>query len=220
MSDEPRDARLPLTLWGRSGEAIAALVSPPRLPWALSGRAHVALFRVADRVPLRWGLLPVLRRTRIVMLVRYLEGTLRYDELIIGRLARRGSRVGLFVDRIWVDSAESVSGGRRYWGLPKELAEFSWVGDEVHVHDANGEIVRLTVRSGKAHAPSVRVLAPGFGVRRGKLLFTLGRVRARLRLGTMRKIAWAPKFASLPARPLLSFDAAPFTLNIDVASEL
>jgi acetoacetate decarboxylase len=42
-----------------------------------------------------------------------------------------------------VDNPDSVAGGREIWGLPKELAEFSWLGGDRVLTFLS---VRLTVR--------------------------------------------------------------------------
>src|SRR5262245_34631566 len=124
-----------------TGAHIAATVTPPPKPWRMSGLLCTTTLRAdGDDPPLPPGRPQLVAGRRVVTLGRYLDGTLRYDELVLGRLARRGLRVGLFVDHIWVDSRESVAGGRLFWGLPKELAEFSWTGDRVQVRDAEGDI--------------------------------------------------------------------------------
>lgn len=197
------------------GPEIAASVTPPPVPWRMTGRMHMALFRDEGRPPpLPAQLRPLLRGHRVIALVRYLEGTLRYDELVIGRLARRGLRLGMFVDHIWVDSPESVAGGRLFWGLPKEMAEFRWSEDQVTVIDAEGEIATLTVDQGPARRPTVSLTAPGFGVRDGQLLQSHGKLRVRLRGASLRVVGWAPRFASIALRPQVGFDAAPFQLVI------
>ena len=141
-----------------SGAEIARTVTPPPTPWIMRGRLWASLQRhEGDTPPLPFGLHPHFTGHRVVALVRYLEGTLRYDELILGRVARRGFTVGLFVDHIWVDSRESVAGGRVFWGLPKELAEFQWTGDCVSVRDAEGEIATLSANQEAARTPEITV---------------------------------------------------------------
>ncbi len=52
---------------------------------------------------------------------------LEYSELIIiGAIAGYQGKFGGWVTHIYVDNPDSVAGGREIWGLPKELAEFSW----------------------------------------------------------------------------------------------
>lgn len=204
-----------------TGTEIAAAVTPPPTPWRMSGRLHVALHRVegAAAPPLPAGISAILPGHRVVTLVRYLEGTLRYDELIIARLTRRGLRTGIFVDHIWVDSRPSVAGGRLIWGLPKELAEFTWSGDRVSVRDREGDIAALSVDQRPARSPEISFVAPGFGVRDDDLLLSRGSMRARLRSGSLRVEAWSPRFGTL-ARRRFALDATPFHLTIGDARVL
>lgn len=205
-----------------TGAEIAATVTPPPTPWIMRGRMSMGLFRVKSGTadPLPAGLVPLLSGHRVVAVVRYLEGTLSYNELIIGRMARRGHRFALFIDHIWVDSRESVAGGRRIWGLPKELAEFLWKDDEVTIRDAAGPIATLTMKQAPALLPELGIVMPGFGVRDGRLLFFVGRVRARLR-GSSLRIGWlASRFGTLADKPVLGMDGSPFELNIGEARVL
>jgi hypothetical protein len=74
----------------------------PPAPWRLHGEL---IF-----IPTRWG---------GAMLAHYTGGTLAYHELIV-------FRPGWVVAHIFVDSEESLHGGREIWKLPKELAEFEF----------------------------------------------------------------------------------------------
>lgn len=208
-----------------TGAEIAATVTPPPTPWIMRGRMSMGLFRVTrlpegGAPPVPAGLTPVLCGHRVVALVRYLEGTLRYNELIIGRMARHGRKLAILVDYIWVDSRESVSGGRRIWGLPKELAEFSFSSDQVSIRDDHGEIATLRCDERPAWLPEVSLAMPGFGVRDGRLLFFVGRVRVRLRRSSLRIAALAPRFGALASTPRIGLDGAPFELNIGDARVL
>lgn len=204
-----------------SGAEIARTVTPPPTPWIMRGRLWASLQRhEGDTPPLPFGLHPHFTGHRVVALVRYLEGTLRYDELILGRVARRGFTLGLFVDHIWVDSRESVAGGRVFWGLPKELAEFQWTGDCVSVRDAQGEIATLSANQEAARTPEITVSTPGFGVREGALVLAAGKLKLRPRPGTLQVESLAPRFGRLLPGIRWKMDAAPFELTIGDAKVL
>ncbi len=52
---------------------------------------------------------------------------LQYNELIVvAGLVRFGNKIGSWISHIYVDHEDSVAGGREIWGLPKEMANFSW----------------------------------------------------------------------------------------------
>jgi hypothetical protein len=57
------------------------------------------------------------------MLANYTSGTLVYRELIV---FSRATTKGMVVSHIYVDDERSMSGGHAIWGLPKELATFSY----------------------------------------------------------------------------------------------
>jgi hypothetical protein len=111
----------------------------PAPPWILKGDAWQALQLVEiDRtrsfIPSSVDILPILPGKTLggVGVARYQEGsTLLYSELIVvAAIARFGYRFGAWISHIYVDSPESVAGGREIWGLPKELAEFHWQGEQ------------------------------------------------------------------------------------------
>ncbi len=58
-------------------------------------------------------------------LVRYAPGSvLAYDELLVSALTRRGRQPLSTLAHIWVNSPQSVAGGRELWAIPKGLATF------------------------------------------------------------------------------------------------
>jgi hypothetical protein len=178
---------------------------------------------VAEPPRLPEGLRPFLDARRLlVMVVRYLEGsTLRYDELIFASLARRGPRVGLFVHHIWVDSEASLWGGRRIWGLNKELATFVWEEDTVTVSDAAGVIAAVRVDRRPASGPRWPMLGPGFGVLDGRLIFTLATGRGKIRRAEMQVEAWSPRFPYQVSGPAsFGFAANPLRMSVPAAAAL
>jgi acetoacetate decarboxylase len=55
------------------------------------------------------------------------HSTLSYHELIVvAALVRYRGIVGSWISHIYVDHPASVEGGRNIWGLPKEMADFTW----------------------------------------------------------------------------------------------
>lgn len=94
-----------------------AAVPFPSPPWQLRAQAWVSLFAVrsagAGRPAGMYG----------AALVDYVEGgVLTYHELLVARLLQDGHVARLRVTDIWVDSPESMHGGRSLWAIPKELA--------------------------------------------------------------------------------------------------
>lgn len=196
-------------------------VSFPPAPWHLRGRMWAGLFRTDAPVPLPAGLKRVLgARWLVVLLVRYEPGgTLHYDELALGIPARRGLRLGLWVDALWVSDAAGMWGGRRIWGLPKQMARFDWEedGSTARVEDATGTVAAFTLDRPAARLPVPWLPAPFWGRREdASWTFTPARLHgARLGRGGMRRIEGS---ARLPyrtlQRPLISVAAASFRLTV------
>src|SRR4051812_42341112 len=91
----------------------------PSPPWTLRADAWVSVFLLPsgswpDRPAGAYG----------AAFVDYREGgVLRYHELLVARLVLDGRMPRVRVTDIWVDSPESMAGGRALWGIPKELAD-------------------------------------------------------------------------------------------------
>jgi hypothetical protein len=169
----------------------------PPAPWISRGQMWTGFFRTSVPPALPADLVPVLRGTASVMLVRYLDGTLRYDELAIGTLARRGRHLGLFIHLIWVDDPASMWGGRRIWGLSKELATFAWDGDTVRIADASGPVATVRVGLRPARLPRMPVRLAALGTLDGRRTLVGGSLRGCPGLAPMDLLAWSDR---LPVR--------------------
>ncbi|HZC07366.1 MAG TPA: acetoacetate decarboxylase family protein [Ktedonobacterales bacterium] len=189
------------------------LVTPPETPyppapWRAHAQSWLGLFRGDRPAALPIGLRPLLgSRMRVVALVRYLPGsTLVYDELIIATPALLGVWPGLAIEYIWVDSLASLWGGRRIWGLPKELAEFAWDERGVRVSDASGTLMSMDVdRRGAARGPAWPLATASIGRVDDAWAYSVFPMRARLGHAGMRLRDLSPRFGfTLTERPLLS----------------
>lgn len=108
---------------------------PPE-PWYLGGTLLVSTFLVPGRdlpshvvdTVREAAVRPVTLGGRAVVaaaFVRYTSGgVLSYDELIGSVLVRRGASPMVTIPDIWVDSAQSRTGGRELWSIPKHLGQF------------------------------------------------------------------------------------------------
>ena len=122
----------------------------PPAPWRLHGELIV--------IPTRRG---------GILLADYAGGTLAYHELIVF--------AGLVVSHIYVDSEQSMRGGREIWRLPKELAEFTWSRSAVEVRQDGRVLLRARVRRRRGRIP---LLIPGPAIGDGKLSVGWLRMRA------------------------------------------
>lgn len=98
------------------------MTSYPPAPWHMHGSMWLSVYRLAHDVDERRP-----KGIYAVALVDYTEPSpLTYHELLSARVitASNGKKAVSVVD-IWVDSPDSVAGGRTLWAIPKGLAKFS-----------------------------------------------------------------------------------------------
>jgi hypothetical protein len=92
----------------------------PPAPWKMHGQLWLSLFRVRDgdhpdREPGVYG----------AAMVSYEQPSpLTYSELLVARPVRQASGRHVTITDIWVDSPDSLEGGRALWAIPKELCDF------------------------------------------------------------------------------------------------
>lgn len=196
----------------------------PAAPWRTTGAIQMAAFTSAHDLPVPGDLRPLAGRRRLVVaLAEYREGTLRYRELVVGTLVRRGARAGVLALGIWVDCQESMWGGRRLWGIPKELADFSSDGEQVCVHDAQGTIATLVTGPARAlPITPLRIPAVGFGQVGGQRVFLPGRAHGRPALGSLRVVEWSDRLPPLtqPAGARRAFVVDPCRFLFPAGTEL
>ncbi|MGF2035135.1 MAG: acetoacetate decarboxylase family protein [Nostoc sp. CmiVER01] len=163
----------------------------PQAPWTLQGYAIQTLHLVnVDQVrPLIPSELKIIsvwpgKTLASVYLSHYGSGSvLEYSELIIApAVVNYQNKIGGWVSHIYVDNADSVAGGREIWGLPKELAEFSWKqGKHVTVHQENRKLCSLNYNQ-QSLAWRQWLSASAFGAKGADLLIFSAEVESVLGL--------------------------------------
>ncbi|PSN20204.1 acetoacetate decarboxylase [filamentous cyanobacterium CCP5] len=107
----------------------------PSPPWQLQGQALILLYLLEIERSRPWvaaelAIVPVLPGLTLggVLVAAYTPGSvMAYSELIIvPALVRYGRSIGFWISHIYVDQPDSVAGGRAIWGLPKQMAAFTW----------------------------------------------------------------------------------------------
>ncbi|GAX42405.1 hypothetical protein NIES4075_34060 [Tolypothrix sp. NIES-4075] len=126
---------------------------PQYTPWMLKGYAistvHlVDVDKVRHFIPSELNIISVLpgKTLCVVYVSHYGSGSvLEYSELIvIPALVSYEGKFGGWVSHIYVDNSDSVAGGREIWGLPKEMAEFTWEDNKcVTVRQSNRVLCSL-----------------------------------------------------------------------------
>ncbi len=145
-------------------EGLPASPAAPA-PWTLTGSGYVFLVRLPESMTdAELFTPPALRGKRVgrvarLMLVDYATSAVGpYRELLVtpGFFRNQGRRFHS-VTRIFVSTYESVVNGRRNWGIPKDVAEFS-----IDRRDARTEHIAVS-RSGKVFA-ELDVQSYGFSI--------------------------------------------------------
>jgi acetoacetate decarboxylase len=114
----------------------------PAAPWHLQGFSLQSLHlldveRVRGAIPPELKIISVFPGKTLggVYVASYGAGSiLQYNELIVVSAGvHRAGQVGGWISHIYVDHPESVAGGREIWGLPKQMAQFTWNHDASRV---------------------------------------------------------------------------------------
>ncbi len=124
----------------------------PPAPWTLKGYAIQTLHlvnidQVLSLIPPELNLFPVWPGKTIAS--AYLsyyssESVMEYSELIVAlAVTADNGKLGGWISHIYVDNENSVAGGREIWGLPKELAQFTWQEKSVTVSQGNQHLCTL-----------------------------------------------------------------------------
>lgn len=133
-------------------------MSYPQPPWKLQGYGFQTLCfpdisRVSASLPSALEVVSVWPGKTLggIYLASYTQGsTLIYNELIvISAIVRYQNKLGAWISHIYVDNPASVAGGREIWGLPKELAQFTWESHDtlsVRVSQENHLLCELTCK--------------------------------------------------------------------------
>ena len=141
-------------------------------PWLLKGRGVILTHSFKKSWIKNNGFIPDHMKNNFIgglsftMLVDYQESNCGpYKELLfIPGLFRVRNRNHLVITKIYVDSEESLQSGRKNWGIPKELAEISWIQDHstlsFSAHDNNDLILKAKFRLNPFYFPLSSQLSP------------------------------------------------------------
>ncbi|MFM7425804.1 MAG: acetoacetate decarboxylase family protein [Elainella sp.] len=196
----------------------------PPPPWTLKGHSLQSLHlldieQVRASVPAELQILSPWPGKTLggLFVAAYQQGsTLVYSELIgVSALVYAQGKLGAWISHIYVDNPDSVAGGREIWGLPKQLAQFTWNADRtaVQVSQDGQRLCSLTRQNSLLGLPLV-LIAPVLTKIDERIALFTGQVRAKLHLTDL-NLEIPPESPLTPLqlnRPLLSFYADPLTL--------
>ena len=151
------------------------LIAPP--PWTLTGNGIVLIAHFPEAFVQAQGFLaPYQQRAYrgwvgAVILVDYATSPVGpYQELLfIPGLFRFGNIVSFSISKIYVSTSDSVWNGRRNWGIPKELADFSFASNPdgsrtISVRCGDQPVLTLRAKAWGPRVPITTKLLPGFRV--------------------------------------------------------
>ncbi|MBW4511415.1 MAG: acetoacetate decarboxylase family protein [Scytonematopsis contorta HA4267-MV1] len=199
----------------------------PQAPWILKGYAvatleFVDIEKVRFLIPKEFKIVSILPGKTIgcVYLSYYSSGSvLEYSELIVApALVSYEGKVGGWVSHIYVDSADSVAGGREIWGLPKELAEFSWENNErVTVQQGNKKLCSLGYQKQSLTLRPPQITVSGFSTMGTDLLMFPAKFSSSLGfVGSKLEIPAESPFAELAlGKPFLTVGCQALGLSVD-----
>lgn len=142
-------------------------------PWSLAGYGYIVLFKARPGWLLENGFIDDEMRERFIpsigaaMLVNYQESTAGpYGELLFipGKFRfPEGARYS--ISKIYVSTLESVLSGRKNWGIPKELADFSFAlredrTEQIKVTLDGQTIADCQLKSGRFGLPVTTSILP------------------------------------------------------------
>ena len=165
-------------------------MSYPQAPWTLQGYAYQTLQllecdRVRPLIPAELNIVAVFPGKTVggVYLSNYGTGSvLEYSELIvIAGLVSYAGKIGGWVSHIYVDNPNSVAGGREIWGLPKEMADFTWTEQSVTVRQGDRVLCCLKYHRQNFGLP-IPLGASSFSSLGSNLLLFPAQLKARLGL--------------------------------------
>lgn len=190
--------------------------SYPPAPWRSSGQLWTGLFTIDSALQLPEGVSHFLGPNKLMIsIVRYTEGTLIYDEFIAGPVVRRGPFIGILVEHIWVNNESSLRGGRSIWGMPKQMAEFTWNDDCVRITDEKGLVAVLNVGRHICPIPCPWMPAPGFGKLNEKWAFTTAHLSGWIGKSGLVIREWSYRFNYIPDEtPVSGIAMNPFRMTV------
>lgn len=200
-------------------------MSYPQPPWTLQGYALTTLQlldikKVRPLIPSELNIISVLPGKTVggVYLSKYnASSALEYSELIIiaGFLTYKG-KFGGWVSHIYVDNPDSVAGGREVWGLPKELAQFTWTENSVTVSQADNLLCKLDYHRQSLGLP-LKLSASAFSCLNSNLAIFPAIVESKFGLVSSKlEIPSNSPFAALNiSQPILTIDSDRLNLVVD-----
>lgn len=198
-------------------------------PWNLSGKGYILLYKFPKAFAEENANVPEFLKGKFtggfgaLMLVDYSTSDAGpYGELLLipGKFMHEGKKFNT-ISKIYVSTMASVINGRRNWGIPKELADFSFQAidsgtEKVSVSLEGNMIAEFTLESGKLSFPVNTKLLPFPLVQQyeGKYYYTTFQGSGKGRFAKLKDIRINPGlFPDISGfRPIAAIKVEPFKI--------
>lgn len=204
-------------------------------PWTLIGKGYILLYKFPKKFVEQKTTLPKFLKGHFtggfgaLMLVDYSTSNAGpYGELLLipGKFTHQGKKFNT-ISNIYVSTMESVVNGRRNWGIPKELARFSFQKTDSHtemvrVFSEETYIAEFTLETGKLPFPvNTRLLPfPLVQYHEGSYYYTTFQGSGTGKLAKLKDIrinsSLFPDISEF--KPLLAIQVEPFKITFPVAT--
>jgi hypothetical protein len=173
-------------------------------PWSLSGNAVILMYRFPSGFSQQYGFMEEYQlknykgRVGLIMLVDYKTSNIgSYRELLFTPgLFKLGGRTTFSISKIYVSSYTSVLNGIANWGIPKELADFtfSYKDDslaDIQVHAGGNTFFNARIKSWGPRFPLSSKILPWCSITQqvqDQLLLTTPIISGKTRLASIKDI--------------------------------
>lgn len=203
-------------------------------PWSLSGKGYILLYRFSKPFVEEKSNIPEFLKGHFIgglgtlMLVDYSTSDAGpYGEMLLipGKFRHKNKKLNT-ISKIYVSTMTSVENGRRNWGIPKELADFSFRSTESHtekvsIFSGDHTIAEFTLKSGKLSFPVNTKLLPFPLVQHqeGRYYYTTFQGSGTGKIAKLKDVHINPRlFPDISGfKPLIAIKVEPFKITFPMA---
>lgn len=203
-------------------------------PWTLSGKGYILLYKFSRNFVEEKTNLPSFLKGQFVggfgavMLVDYITSNAGpYGELLLipGKFNHEGKKLNT-ITNIYVSTMTSVENGRRNWGIPKKLADFSFQSidsqsEKISIFSGETTIAEFTLSASRLSFPVNTKLLPFPLVQyyEGKYYYTTFEGSGTGRLAKLKDIHINPQlFPDISKfKPIIVIKVEPFKIVFPIA---
>jgi hypothetical protein len=178
-------------------EESAELPGIPAAPWGLRGTMWLGRFRLTRPATVPPVLTALMPQRLLVAAVRYLEGDLIYDALMIASPVVGRHRMGLHIHHLRISNTSVLQASLELWKQPAQSAAFSWTGPRTEVTGDPDFRAVLRIRPRTRRSVPIPLLLPTFTGMHGELTYAMVRGHAHARPATLKVLTWPQELPPL-----------------------